>query len=570
MGGGKVRGMRTTLPALAIGTSLLAACSQDWSNARNDKELEMDASAASATDAAVPDSAASTEATDPPDGAVTGCTGVCEPGSAIACTTSCGSRGTATCTQECAAPAVDKCLAPAESCNWTDDDCDGVVDEGLLTAQPSRAQVWTQAGDVVRTDQAANLTAVALLPRADGAWFLYRSAPLLANALVQEASIEARLLDRGGKLVRKLVMPATATTGNFIASVAGEYVVLLVQQLPTPNNDSQTKKLQLFRLSDLSLVSEYSLASVIDDDTQRGDRNDANDCTGYLLNRVLSFVDDEGNVRIALMHGVNTPVAGGATACSTLAATHELSTITFKRDGSWSAPKRVAAVKNAMTRDTQLVRLPCRNEWLAWYTPDAPAVWSSVRFDGDGNTTSLNVDTNTATIGTLLDLQANQADCSAAEHDLILGYSAKTAAMTDPAYTYLRRYTLSKSGALTAAQGGDVRVPASLVHLQGAVLESGRVLLFGVSEELKLVLIEGTRELANLRRVEMDTLTSEAATAVYLQSGPGAYNLVSFAHTGESLMVAISKLLGSTKLDEHRAAGDADPAVAATYSFGCP
>ena len=49
--------------------------------------------------------------------------------SGFACTTSCGSQGTGSCDNSCAV----SCAPPSETCNGADDDCDGVVDEGVAT-----------------------------------------------------------------------------------------------------------------------------------------------------------------------------------------------------------------------------------------------------------------------------------------------------------------------------------------------------------------------------------------------------------------------------------------------------
>jgi hypothetical protein len=59
----------------------------------------------------------------------------CELGSTgIACITSCGSMGVGDCSSMCAAPEGESCIVPAEVCNGVDDDCDGVVDNGLGAA----------------------------------------------------------------------------------------------------------------------------------------------------------------------------------------------------------------------------------------------------------------------------------------------------------------------------------------------------------------------------------------------------------------------------------------------------
>ena len=52
----------------------------------------------------------------------------CSPDVETACTTTCDSQGTLDCTDVCAPT----CLAPAETCDHTDEDCDGVCDDGEL------------------------------------------------------------------------------------------------------------------------------------------------------------------------------------------------------------------------------------------------------------------------------------------------------------------------------------------------------------------------------------------------------------------------------------------------------
>ena len=57
----------------------------------------------------------------------------CALGETAECTTECGSTGTALCTPDCRVAV--ECAPPIEVCNAVDDDCDGVVDEGLLTTR---------------------------------------------------------------------------------------------------------------------------------------------------------------------------------------------------------------------------------------------------------------------------------------------------------------------------------------------------------------------------------------------------------------------------------------------------
>ena len=64
------------------------------------------------------------------DDCVGGCddTFTCCQGATTGCTTGCGTSGTETCAADCTWGA---CAPPAESCNGTDDDCDGPTDEGF-------------------------------------------------------------------------------------------------------------------------------------------------------------------------------------------------------------------------------------------------------------------------------------------------------------------------------------------------------------------------------------------------------------------------------------------------------
>jgi hypothetical protein len=78
--------------------------------------------------------AASTPFDAAPDVGPDGC--VCATGTMVNCTTSCGSTGSGPCTAACGPPTGPDCVAPAETCNGLDDDCDGAVDEAALAASP--------------------------------------------------------------------------------------------------------------------------------------------------------------------------------------------------------------------------------------------------------------------------------------------------------------------------------------------------------------------------------------------------------------------------------------------------
>lgn len=69
------------------------------------------------------------------------------PGSTQGCTTSCNSSGTQTCLGDCSWDPV--CNPPSETCNGFDDNCDGLVDEGLFGVQVPEVRVTTATGDSV-------------------------------------------------------------------------------------------------------------------------------------------------------------------------------------------------------------------------------------------------------------------------------------------------------------------------------------------------------------------------------------------------------------------------------------
>lgn len=63
---------------------------------------------------------------------LTGCETPIDCQEGMGCMTSCGSEGTVDCTDVCASEGEPLCLAPVETCNVADDDCDGVCDQGPL------------------------------------------------------------------------------------------------------------------------------------------------------------------------------------------------------------------------------------------------------------------------------------------------------------------------------------------------------------------------------------------------------------------------------------------------------
>ncbi len=103
--------------------------------------------------------------------ATDGCEGSCVPGSS--CTTSCGSTGARGCTSVCAP----SCAPPAESCNATDDDCDGACDEDLASCRAGVFRAYSDAdGGHLYTRDRTEATSGGFRLESEGFFFVYPSA----------------------------------------------------------------------------------------------------------------------------------------------------------------------------------------------------------------------------------------------------------------------------------------------------------------------------------------------------------------------------------------------------------
>lgn len=98
----------------------------------------------------------------------------CVRGSSQPCETACASEGTMTCGADCSAGA---CLAPEESCNYLDDDCDGLVDEDLehFVGQPIQITDNESASTLPSVTWFSDRFAIAFLDDSSGTTVAYVS-----------------------------------------------------------------------------------------------------------------------------------------------------------------------------------------------------------------------------------------------------------------------------------------------------------------------------------------------------------------------------------------------------------
>ncbi|MCZ7681315.1 MAG: putative metal-binding motif-containing protein [Sandaracinaceae bacterium] len=89
----------------------------------------------------------------------------CVQGATESCTTSCGSTGMRTCQSDCS---WSDCVAPSETCNGRDDDCDGTPDEGFACVAGSGVSCTTSCGSTGTQTCDATCTMGSCVPPAEG------------------------------------------------------------------------------------------------------------------------------------------------------------------------------------------------------------------------------------------------------------------------------------------------------------------------------------------------------------------------------------------------------------------
>ncbi len=139
------------------------------------------------------------------------------PTSSVECTTTCGSRGEGECTDECLAPEPADCEPPEETCDFADEDCDGMVDEGTLAS-------WT-APTLLSAEEGASTS------RADVAWTgeAFAVAWVVEPASGPPDSVHLALVDAIGGTVlpdTALAVPAADVLGRPGLAWTGSSILL--------------------------------------------------------------------------------------------------------------------------------------------------------------------------------------------------------------------------------------------------------------------------------------------------------------------------------------------------------
>jgi hypothetical protein len=169
----------------------------------------------------------------------------CALGEIVECSTECGTIGTAQCTPEC--QVAPECLPPIEACNFIDDDCDGVSDEGLLGA--SIASTFDLHGDGLAD------TSARLVSAKNGLFLFYFGRKWISATQSYNVRLYVVKLDDDGRAVGtpKLIResPAGETSGPIHVVTVGYSAYVAI-----PPTDAGPELLRV------SLVDLFEITSV--------------------------------------------------------------------------------------------------------------------------------------------------------------------------------------------------------------------------------------------------------------------------------------------------------------------
>ena len=176
----------------------------------------------------------------------------CALGETVECSTECGTIGTASCTSECRVGS--DCAPPIEACNIIDDDCDGVTDEGLLTAAVLGAFDLHEDGLVE--------TSARLVSAKNGLFLFYFGRRWMSTTLSYNVRLYVLKIADDGRTVGtpKLIResPAGAKTGPIDVVTVGYSAYVAI-----PPTDAGAELLRV------SLVDLFEITSVVEPDHDR-------------------------------------------------------------------------------------------------------------------------------------------------------------------------------------------------------------------------------------------------------------------------------------------------------------
>ncbi len=473
----------------------------------------------------------------------------------VACTTSCGSMGVGSCSDQCAAPAPAECTPPVETCNFKDDNCDGVADEGLL-ARLAPDGIWTDAAAAGKYN---NL--VSMAPRAGGgAWFFYMpSASPLFDAR-EVASISVAQLTREGTLDKAIPSgKAKMTDATSFVADGNELITAVVSRTYLGGNAKL--RLQLFNASTLAFISEKSVETTTPRTTSLGAGTDI-----IPVDIAVHTASGHTYVAVAYLHSTTTQGNSVAALESRVAVAHMSPT------GIWDnfAPSKTVATSGLLHNNMQIEAVPCRDEFMLVY---ASTDVSGVRHVAlDANLTTADPVAN-ATGVTALAHRPSKCDEDSASPELLLVY------METGDKTRFRRVRVDAAGNYVNA--GDISSGTGIISgdatfTGGRWLTSGYEYLGGDQATVAPWLWEVGFDGDGDERVKDLPAISAISGAVLPGQMFGSRSILlrtAILDTGAAIVAAFPNAPwegSGSQLDGARPPGVTAPAVAATYRLGCP
>lgn len=325
-----------------------------------------------------------------------------------------------------------------ETCNFRDDDCDGVADDGFALAKPAVGgeQIFTQAGV---TDPPGGQ--VALLSRPGGAWLLYRS----YGAFLERTSrpVHAVRLDASGLYQATegdpLLIEPDAT--SWAADGDGKWIAILTRA-PRVGSTGTTIRLRLFAAADLALVNEVVLVET------------ATDIEALPL-AVSVFEDSQGTIRVLSGAAIQQTVGENPTWVVKLIAANRPASGTFSLQ-----PENVifTGVKPGFFPfgpwQMALEKIPCRDEWLAFTYSSDPTLNELRRISTAGGAIGPAVSAFSAGVFPI-GMAAGSESCAERDPELVVAYSA------DGVGTRLRLLSVNRATGDLTQQGSDLALPMS-------------------------------------------------------------------------------------------------------------